>query len=208
MIECRAIVVTPDDDDALVAAIEKGLDEAKSAFCELFGPRLRRFAWHRRLPIDDIDDLVQDTLLAALRQLQAGKFERKAKLATWVQAIFDRRVQDLLRRRSKSERRLVSLEETTLDSPKNRETILHRTPDQEIGLNVREVLAGMPFRERLVLLLSLQDGYRAHEIARLLGLKPKTAQGVLTSAKKRFRQLLSGAQENPPLPRLKGKERA
>ena len=69
---------------------------------------------------------------------------------------------------------------------------------------VRSVLASLRPHQRLILLLNAQDGLAAREIAPMLRLHPKTAEALLTEAKKQFRLrvVAARAEERAPPRRL------
>lgn len=68
---------------------------------------------------------------------------------------------------------------------------------------MRRALSALPPRERFVLLQNQLWGHTAREIALMLRVGPKSAEAILTRAKKRFGDLIDGDQENAGPGRLK-----
>lgn len=198
---------TPATDDDLVTGIQAGCEQTVVTFYEKFRPRLMSLAWHRGLPISDAEDIVQETLTAAIAQIQTGKFEGRSTVGTWVYSIFNGRLQDHFRFKARRNRHSLSLDDTaSSEALVKSHGPLACNPNEEIRLTVLEVLAAMPTRERLVLLMNKQDGLPAKEISKLLRLNRKTTEGILTAAKKRFKELVLASKENPSAGRLKAKE--
>jgi RNA polymerase sigma factor (sigma-70 family) len=199
-------MAAPAEDDALIADIQAGIEGAAVEFCDRFKPRLGALARHKGLAAADLKDVVHETLAVAVTQLQKGKFEGRGSLAAWVYGIFDKRVKDLHRRRARASARTVSLETLTSEDTFSRPTsVLGLVANQETQLRVREALEALPIRERVVLLMNVQDGFSAREISQVLRLNKKTTEGILTAAKKHFKELVLEGQESASPRRLKSK---
>lgn len=183
-------------EDDLIAGIASGDEDACSAFDNRFRPRLLHFARRRGLHWEDAEDVVQDTLVAAVQHLRARTFGRRATLATWVLSIFHRRCADTQRTQIRRRRSVIAADgmEAAMQ--------VRLAPDGDVQMRVRLALASLPPRERLVLLLNAQQGLKAREIAPLLGLGVKSAEGLLTRAKKEFRRAIGSHQETAPRGRL------
>jgi RNA polymerase sigma-70 factor (TIGR02960 family) len=195
-------------------------DEA--AYDELVAPHRRELHVHcyRILgSVQDAEDAVQESLLAALRSL-AG-FERRASLRTWLYSIATNRSLNMLRaadRRPRSEAQLpfelpepadmgepiwlepypdVLLDDlgTTVSSPEAR-----YEAKEAISLAFVTALQLMPARQRAVLILRDVLGFHAAEVASMLD----TSEESVTSALKRARAALEQRlprSEPPPEPR-------
>lgn len=190
---------------ALLTGIQRGDPQVLTAFDARVRPRLIAFGLKRGLQRQDAEDVAQDTLVAAIRQIQEGKFENRGTLAAWTGSIFSRRVNDFLRKQYRDQRTLVHFEST---DPEIKSAALQLLADTtaETQFFVREVLKALPSRERIVLILNLLDGRPAHEIAQMLRLGIKATEAILTSAKKQFRQLANEVQEKPRPKRLSNGE--
>jgi RNA polymerase sigma-70 factor (ECF subfamily) len=187
-----------EDDRTLLDGIRADDEEALTTFDRRFRKRLLSIARRRGLSMQDAEDAVQDTLLAAIMQIRGGRFENRASLATWVGSIFRNHVNSHFRDDGRRARAFVSL-----DAPASTDALAKRlddvlaTPDDALRLDVQDALAGLPVRERLVLLLNLRLGLPTREIAPMLRLGVKLTEAILTSAKKNFRERL-GRRKSPP----------
>jgi RNA polymerase sigma-70 factor (ECF subfamily) len=185
----------------LVDGVSKRQEEALTAFDCAFRPKLLSFARKRGLNREDAEDIVQEALFAAVDQIQTGRFEGRASVSSWIHSIFVNRCADIQRRNF------------------HREKIILSSPDPEDGAaidqrggwgpsvadvqgRVRQALLALPPRERLVLLLNTQRGLTAREIAPLLRVGVKTTEGILTRARKAFRQAIQDDQETSGRRRL------
>jgi RNA polymerase sigma factor (sigma-70 family) len=176
------------DDPALVEGIRTRQAGAAEAFDARFRRRLLAIGSTWRLDQHEVEDAVQDTLLAAITQLQDGRFEGRSSVARWVGQIFHNRLIDL-RRRDGRRRELIAIGETgeqeSLAGPAQEPTGL-----QETRLLVREALMSLPRRDRLMLLMNVLGGLPVREIAVLMRLGQKNAEAIVTGAKRRFREFL------------------
>jgi RNA polymerase sigma-70 factor (ECF subfamily) len=177
------------DQRDLLDGIRVGDDEALTAFDRLFRTRLIGAACRRGMDRQTAEDVVQETLLAAIVQIADGRFEERASLGAWVWAIFLRRFADMARQDARRAARFTELgpgEPSTASS-----LIPMRQPDagleeSHLRERVRLTLQELSPRERMVLLLKVQRKLPAREIARILKLGTKTTEAALTAAKKRF----------------------
>ena len=173
--------------------------------------------------VQDAEDLVQETLMAAWRGLE--RFEGRASLRTWLYRIATNRCLNALRARG---RRVSERPAPPADAPEPPEptrvrdpvwlepypdvlleSVADRTHDPEaryearesIGLAFVTALQGLPPRQRAVLVLRDVLGFRAAEVAEML----ETTEASVTSALHRARSGLEREsapdwREHAPLP--------
>ena len=178
------------------------------AFAELTQPFRRELLLHcyRMLgTIQDAEDLLQETLVAAWRGLD--RFEERSGLRTWLYRIATNRCLNALRARDR--RPDMYTPEVPLPEPSRvveplwldpfPDTLLFRLPDgapgPEAALEQREslrlaflvALHSLAPRQRAVLLLRDVLGYRTAEVARML----ETTEDAVGSALKRARATLA-----------------
>ena len=174
--------------------LEKASAGDEAAFGELVDPYRRELQVHSyRIvgSVQDAEDLVQETLLAAWRNL--GRFEGRASLRSWLYRIATNRSLNALRDRG---RRLPQLPAPPPEAPQPPEPSRLREPvwlepypdallediaDQThepdaryeareaIGLAFIAGLQRLPPRQRAVLVLRDTLGFRAREVAEMLG---------------------------------------
>jgi len=190
-------------DEELVAAIRSGHEPVIETFCSELRPRLAAFAWQRGVPDAEIEDVVQETLAAAVLQIREGRFLGRSALRTWVHAIFVHKADDVIRRTARRGKRVQSLEALG-ERAGSIEALAPMCPaDQEARLVVHEAMCALPYRQRLVLWLNTQQGLPARTIAPMLRLNVKTVEAILTAAKKQFTDRVRGGQENVAPQRLR-----
>jgi RNA polymerase sigma-70 factor, ECF subfamily len=179
------------DDRTLAARALRGDDQAFGELFEIYFPRLFRFAL-RRVPDEDVaEDLVQSTLIKAMRSLSSWRGE--ASLFTWLCTICRHEVHDYWRRQGR-DAEITSMDDTPEvraalealsaggDSP---ERALERA---EMADAVQLVLDHLPGRYGDVLEWKYAQGLSVAEIATRLGTSLKAAESTLTRARLAFRE--------------------
>jgi RNA polymerase sigma-70 factor (ECF subfamily) len=198
----------------------KGQDER--AFRELTEPLRRELQLHcyRILgSVQDAEDMVQETLLAAWRGFDA--FEGRASVRSWLYRIATNRCLNALRTRSRRPREVPAmldpLEPTRRIEPLWLEpypdALLEDLPDRAAGpaaryearesieLSFIVALQHLPPRQRAVLVLGDVLGFRTAEIAEVLDTGAGSVKGALQRARATLRARLPAAdRERAPLP--------
>jgi RNA polymerase sigma-70 factor (ECF subfamily) len=179
------------DDRTLTARALSGDDRAFSELFEIYFPRLFRFALRRVADEDAAEEIVQSTLIKAMRSLATWRGE--ASLFTWLCTICRREVHDHWQRLGRRPE-IASIDDTPEvraalealsaggDSP---ERALERN---EIGGAVQLVLDHLPGRYGDVLEWKYAQGLSVAEIAARLGTSIKAAESTLTRARLAFRE--------------------
>ena len=199
--------------------IDATLDQARAgdetAFRALTDPHRRELQVHcyRILgSVQDAEDMVQETLLAAWRGL--GDFEGRASLRTWLYRIATNRCLNLLR--SSARRPAAAALPVPAPDPTGLgevpwlqpypddllEGLPDRAPGPEARYESREAISLafvtavqlLPPNQRAVLLLRDVLGYRAAETATILGL----TESAVTNALKRARSTMDAARPARP----------
>jgi RNA polymerase sigma-70 factor (TIGR02960 family) len=180
------------------------IDEAKAgderAFAALVEPYRRELQLHcyRMLSsMQDAEDLVQETLLAAWRGLD--NFEQRASLRAWLYRIATNRCLNALRERS----RRPTVEDTMTAPPPTRyiepswlepypdAMLPDLAPGPEARYEQREAtqlafIAGLqvlPERQRAALVLRDVLGFRTEEVAAMLEVTPQSVKSALQRAR-------------------------
>jgi RNA polymerase sigma-70 factor (TIGR02960 family) len=206
-------------DEATLERARAGDDEA---FRELTDPYRRELQLHcyRILgSMQDAEDLVQETLLAAWRGLDA--FEGRASVRAWLYRIATNRCLNALRARSRRPREVQAMDNVP---PPTRRTepiwlepypdvLLEDMPDRSAGpaarYETREsielafivALQGLPPAQRAALVLRDVLGFRTAEIAEMLDTGETSVKGALQRARAALRERLPTAdRERAPRP--------
>lgn len=180
------------DEPKVLAAIAAGDPGAYEALDRRFRQRLAWLARAAGIPAQDCEDVVQETLAAACDQLRRGLFRQKSSLGTWLEVLLRGKIVDY--RRSPGKRSLSAdwaLHQFTEieNSPSSLEPCVLPSPDLVLG--IREVIAKLPARHRMVLLMSVSEGLTIAEISRCVGWPPGSVGRILAEAKNMFRNAIN-----------------
>ena len=203
------------------AALSSARAGDESAFRELVEPYRRELHVHcyRLLgSLQDAEDVVQETLIAAWRGLSS--FQERASLRTWLYRIATNRCLNALRDRRRHPQEVPSMPEpprpTRLAEPMwldpYPDALLERladsTPGPEASYESREALglafaAGLqhlPPRQRAALVLREVLGFRTAEVAEMLETSEASVKGALQRARTTLEaRLPQGDRESVPL---------
>jgi RNA polymerase sigma-70 factor (ECF subfamily) len=192
------------------------------AFRELTDPYRRELQLHiYRIvgSLQDAEDLLQETLLAAWRGLE--RFEARASVRAWLYRIATNRALDALRsgrRRPEDLRRMTEVPEPTRRAEPIwlepfPDVLLEGIPDQAPGpeahYETKEAIAlafivglqRLPPRQRAALVLRDVLGFRTAEVAEMLETTEPSVNSLLRRARAAFESRLPAAgRERAPLP--------
>jgi len=208
-----------------VAVLERARGGDDRAFGELTDPYLSELRLHcyRILgSVQDAEDVLQETLLAAWRGL--GRYEERASLRTWLYRIATNRCLNALRAAERRPRTapagpdFLTVEPTRRGEPVWLEpypdALLEGLPDGQAGpeaqYEAKEAVAlafvtavqHLPGRQRAVLVLRDVLGFRAAEVAGMLDSSEASVNSALQRARETMARRLPGPErERAPLPR-------
>jgi RNA polymerase sigma-70 factor (TIGR02960 family) len=206
-------------DEAALARARAGDDEA---FRELTEPHRRELQVHcyRILgSLQDAEDLVQETLLAAWRGLEA--FEGRSSVRAWLYRIATNRCLDALRARSRRPREVPAMIEPPEPTRRTEpiwlepypDVLLEDLPDRSPGPAARYegreaielafivALQILPPSQRAALVLRDVLGFRTAEVAEMLDTGELSVKGALQRARAAVEKRLPGAdRERAPRP--------
>jgi RNA polymerase sigma-70 factor (TIGR02960 family) len=198
----------------------------ESAFAELaagFHAELQLHCYRIVGSVQDAEDLVQETLLAAWRGLE--RFEGRASLRAWLYRIATNRCLNALRDRGRRPRESPAPPEQTPPPPQPTrlaesvwlepypDALLEDVPDRSeqpearyeareaIGLAFVAALQWLPPRQRAVLVLRDVLAFRAAEVAEMLGVTEASVNRALHRAREALeRAVPPGQRDVAPLP--------
>lgn len=144
----------------------------------------------------DAQDLVQETLLRALRS--QDRFEHRASLSTWLYRIASRVCLRMRRKRAGEPDRIDSLDEDPAFAEKamvDLDALARRQADEQLQAEwierLQAAILRLPEPFRIVLVLKEIAGLSVEETARVLGLKPQTVKTRLHRSRMRIRAALA-----------------
>lgn len=181
-----------DSEEILVEKAKAG--DLRSFELLVSGNQKKIFAFIYRMVLsqEDAIDLTQEVFIQLFCSLD--KFRGEAKFSTWLYRIASNKSLDFLRRNRKKKiineanieatgfERLYSIEQ----SPENK--FLH---EEKIRL-VRRVIAGLPDKYRIVIILFHYENFSYRQIANTLGVPEKTVATRIYRAKLILKECLGG----------------
>lgn len=157
------VIATENELHRLFVAGLDGDGAAYHRFLQRLAALLRGYFRRRlqQLP-DEVEDLVQETLMAVHAQRQT--YRRSEPLTAWVHALARYKLVDLWRRRARHE---------ALNEPLDDELEMFAQPDSEAGearRDLGQLLARLPDHQRLPIQHTKLEGLSVSEAARLTGM--------------------------------------
>jgi RNA polymerase sigma-70 factor (ECF subfamily) len=181
-----------ESDLELVARMRAGKQPAFDEFFYSSAPRLAAFVARRSgLDSASVEDIVQDTLIKAVRNL--ASYRGEAALFTWLTTICRHELADVTRKAARQPTHdSLSEPRAALHVPLQLRVPAHREPEAEVEAEwdsdaVIRALNTLPERYALALEAKYGDGLSVEEIGHLLGLTPIAAQSLLARARDAFR---------------------
>jgi RNA polymerase sigma-70 factor, ECF subfamily len=150
-------------DEALVALVARGEEDALAALYDRFGPTAYGLALRVVRDAELAEDVVQEAFLSLWRT--AGRFvPERARAGTWLLTLVHRRAVDLVRR---EERRRAEPIET---APEAADAAAEEAPWLQLERErVRAALASLPDAQREAIELAYYGGFTQAELADRLG---------------------------------------
>jgi RNA polymerase sigma-70 factor (ECF subfamily) len=205
----------------VTGAAETQGDATFEELAERFRPELQLHCYRILGSVQDAEDLVQETLLAAWRSLD--DFEGRASVRTWLYRIATNRCLNALRDRGRRPGERPAPEPAPAPPPPTRlgeplrlepypDVLLEGVPDradepparyerrEAIGLAFVGGLQRLPPRQRAVLVLRDVLGYRAAEVAEMLGTTEVAANRLLHRARIGVERVAPPGRDVAPLP--------
>ena len=167
-------------DPSLIAAVRGGDQDAFETMYARYAPMVHGILL-ARAPRDEVDDLVQDVFLTALRKIHMLRDD--AAFGGWLATIARNRAMDFYRQRTESE-------ELTEDIP----DAAASTDDAGEAARALAAIRALPEAYRETLILRLVEGMTGPEIAERTGLTPASVRVNLHRGMKLLREMLGIAE--------------
>lgn len=174
-------------DAALVKSSQEGDRWAEDVLVRRYAHEVARLVARLLGSHDDVDDIVQDTFLAAFEQI--GRLNKPEAFRGWVLSI----AVNLTRLTIRKKRFLRTF---GLDSS-NDDAKLEALALEGVGADVRaelavldEVLNRLPSKQRIAWMLRYVEGHTVRDVARLCGCSPATTKRWLSRAQKRVQSVV------------------
>lgn len=179
-----------DEDVLLAERIQQGDPPSAREFVERFQIRLLNVARSGGFA-EEAEDLVQETLLAAIQLIRHGRYRGEGSLFTLTFRILRNKMADEARKRAK-QLPFESLDANPECTQGARELAAPGDPAaaHEIRSSVNWALQQIQPEKRMALILNEAYGFTAQDISGLLGRSPARVGGMIAEAKKMFRDLI------------------
>jgi RNA polymerase sigma factor (sigma-70 family) len=160
----------------LLRQLKSGDEQAWTLVTREYGTRLYNYLRHRLPGEEDVEDVLGETLAAAVRAIP--KFDGNVTLTTFLFSLANRKIADFYRRQQPTS----ELPETLMDAG--------LTSD---SMEFQEILKGLRPAHLQVLLMRYHVGLGVDEIAKVLGQSYKSTESLLSRARMELRKALDSA---------------
>lgn len=169
-----------EDEARLVSGLKSGDPRAVKYWFLHYRQPLLQFAQHKISNPKDAEDVVQETMINCLRQIQL--FRQEASLKTWMMTILRHEVADYYRKKyAKKALTTVPLSQYVLSKPIQ--------DSSQVEEAVRGTLKQMSNYRKKLLLMKYVDGLKVKEIAHKLGKTFKSVEAELWRSRESFKHL-------------------
>jgi RNA polymerase sigma-70 factor, ECF subfamily len=144
-----------------------------------YGGKLYNYLRHRLPSSQDIEDVLSETMLAAVRSIPT--FDGNVTLTTYLFALANRKIADFWRRQQNTS----ELPETLMDAGLSSES-----------MEFQEVLQRLRPNHLQVLLMRYHVGLGVDEIAKVLGVSYKSTESLLSRARMELRKALDNSRDS------------
>lgn len=176
----RTRVTEPSEEALLVRAVRHGEQAAFARLYSLYAPMVHGIVL-ARVPWSEVDDLVQDVFLVALKKLNSLRDD--AAFGGWLAMIARNRAMDFHRRKRETEELTENIASQS------------RSESDREAARVLDVICGLPEAYRETLVLRLVEGMTGPEIAGRTGLTPASVRVNLHRGMKLLREKLAGEEQ-------------
>lgn len=164
---------------------QEGEEQAYRQSLALMARRLRAY-FRRRMPslLDDVEDLVQDTLLAV--HLQRGTYDPQFAVSAWFTAIARHKLVDLWRRRGRREDLTDEFEDV------DEQALAAPAQDAHAGRDLDRLLQQLPGAQRQAIELTRLEGLSVAEASARTGVSESAIKVQVHRGLKRLAMLVKG----------------
>ena len=196
-------------DAALIERAKTGDEDAFRELLLIQSPQLEAMIQAKlnqsNRAVVDVDDVLQEALVAIHRALPSGDFSDEASFSAWCRRITENRMLDALRQQSRKKRggdhqRVVenlSQDGRVIDGiPAEITRASVRVRREEEAEQVKQAVGELPTAQRQATKLKYQDGRSNQSIALILDKSTQAVEGLLKRAKKQLFELLGGGKNH------------
>ncbi len=184
----------PEEDARIVANLKSGHPDGAKALVRQYGTRLLRSAFLLCQNEDDAQDLVQETLIVAIKAV--ARYEGKSALYTWLHGILLNQSRHY--RRAKARKKMVFTDRLLDERMEGLQAAVTQKIMQEASV-LADCLRKLSPAHREVIILRFFENMKLEDIARQLGVNSSTIRSRLRFALKRLKKFLPNTFNEIPL---------
>ena len=164
--------------EELIKRAQKGDKEAFTEIILSIRNELYKVAKTRIINENDIDDIIQETMIEVYKSIKQLRDLKKLKM--WVIKILINKCNKFYKRKSKKD---ISLEETNINN------IIARNNNEDIenDMNFYSLIRNLKYDERIVILLYYMEGYSVEEISEMIKMNKNTVKTNLYRARQKIK---------------------
>ncbi len=170
--------------DLLIQSIEGNQDSYKIFLTELI-PILRSFFQKKIQNSNDVDDVIQETLISIHRALHT--YDKRIAISKWIYTIAHRRYVDFIRKYSKTQKNKVELE-TIIEFPANKEIELIEQYEQSD--RIKSVLNLLNEKEQKIFKMLKVEKFSIKEASKILNLSEGALKVAIHRIYKKIKNLI------------------
>lgn len=183
-------MVTADEAKALLEDIANGSEQALNRFYQLHSSRVYNFAYKRLSDGVDAAEVLNQVMMDVWRN--AGRFEGRSKVTTWLLGIAHHKVIDILRKRGRNPGEELTHDPEDDNTPTAMDLMLRAENADE----VRQCLERLSDNHRQVVHLVFYEELPYSEIAQIMDCPEGTVKTRMFHAKQSLKQCLSKILKN------------
>ena len=164
--------------EELIKRAQKGDKQAFTEIILCIRNDLYKIAKTRITNDDDIDDLIQDTMIETYKHIR--KLKDNKKLKTWVIKILINKCNKLYKKKYMTD---SSIDEYNLDNY----AILNSNKEIEDDLNFYYLIKNLKYEERIIIILYYKELYTVEEISKILKMNKNTVKTHLSRAREKIK---------------------
>lgn len=164
--------------EELIKRAQKGDKQAFTEIILCIRNDLYKIAKTRITNDDDIDDLIQDTMIETYKHIR--KLKDNKKLKTWVIKILINKCNKLYKKNYMTD---ISIDEYNLDNY----SILNSNKEIEDDLNFYYLIKNLKYEERIIIILYYKELYTVEEISKILKMNKNTVKTHLSRAREKIK---------------------
>jgi RNA polymerase sigma-70 factor, ECF subfamily len=184
-------------DEALVAAMAKGDEQAFTQLVERHAPKVLALAKRLLRSTADAEDITQEVFTRAWQN--AAQWRPEAAYATWLHRIT---LNLSLNHQQRVQRRFESLEDHPQELPCQAPNAEQQLLQAQTGEQLQAALEKLPEAQQIAMQLRYGSEQSVADIAEIMGLSHKAVESLLVRARRGLRQQLATYQESFPCQRL------